>query len=155
MPDPAVVDPLKRIIVAIDLSIDHARRCIGTAATLLEGSPAAEREIVVISVIKNSDIVDTEGRVDHQKLELAEQAFRNLHEELVVKSGTFTFQRKVRSELIRADDVADAICDFCKASDADIVIVGRRGMGFLKGLILGSVSEKVVKSAPCSVLVVK
>jgi len=151
--DPTV-DSLKRIVVAIDLSIEHARRCIDIAANLLE-STAAEREIVVISVIKNSDVVDTEGRIDHQKLELAEQAFRNLHEELVVKSGTFTFQRKVRSELIRADDVADAICDFCKANDADVVIVGRRGMGFLKGLILGSISEKVVKNAPCSVLVVK
>lgn len=153
MKDPTV-DSLKRIVVAIDLSIEHARRCIDIAANLLE-STAAEREIVVISVIKNSDVVDTEGRIDHQKLELAEQAFRNLHEELVVKSGTFTFQRKVRSELIRADDVADAICDFCKANDADVVIVGRRGMGFLKGLILGSISEKVVKNAPCSVLVVK
>ncbi len=153
MKDPTV-DSLKRIVVAIDLSIEHARRCIDIAANLLE-STAAEREIVVISVIKNSDVVDTEGRIDHQKLELAEQAFRNLHEELVVKSGTFSFQRKVRSELIRADDVADAICDFCKANDADVVIVGRRGMGFLKGLILGSISEKVVKNAPCSVLVVK
>lgn len=153
MQDPAI-NSVKRIVVAIDLSIEHAKRCISMAATLLESS-AAEREIIVISVIKSSDIVDTEGKVDHRKLELAEQAFRDLHEALVVKSGAFTFQRKIRSELINADDVADAICDFCRANDADMVIVGRRGMGFLKGLILGSISEKVVKNAPCSVLVVK
>ncbi|MEW6603614.1 MAG: universal stress protein [Thermoproteota archaeon] len=154
MQDPTTINSVKRIVVAIDLSMEHAKRCISMAATLLESS-AAEREIIVISVIKNSDIVDTEGRVDHRKLELAEQAFRGLHDALVVKSGAFTFQKKIRSELLRADDVADAICDFCKANDADMVIVGRRGMGFLKGLILGSISEKVVKNAPCSVLVVK
>ncbi len=148
------INSVRRIVVAIDLSMEHAKRCISMAATLLESS-AAEREIIVISVIKHSDIVDTEGRVDHRKLEQAEQAFRSLHEALVIKSGAFTFQKKIRSELVKADDVADAICDFCSANDADMVIVGRRGMGFLKGLILGSISEKVVKNAPCSVLVVK
>lgn len=144
---------IRRIVVAIDSSIEHARRCIGMAATLLENS--TECELIVISIIKNDDIIDTEGKVDHRKLEQTEQSFRSVHEALVVNSGIFTFQKKVRSELIKASDVADAICDFCRASNADMVVVGRRGMGFLKGLILGSVSEKVVKNAPCSVLVVK
>jgi nucleotide-binding universal stress UspA family protein len=144
---------IKRLVVAIDLSAEHARKCVRVAAALLQSSP--DCELIVISIMKNEDIVDTEGKVDHGKLERIEQSFRSMHEGLVVNSGIFTFQKKVRSELIRADDAADAICDYCKSSDADMVIVGRRGVGFLKGLILGSVSEKVVKNAPCTVVVVK
>ncbi len=39
-------------------------------------------------------------------------------------------------------------------SDADLVVVGRRGLGSLKRLLMGSVSEGVVRHARCPVLVV-
>lgn len=146
------VTAIKRIVVAIDQSVEAAKRCIGTAAGIAN---ATSCEIIVITIIKNSDVADTEGRIDHQKLSSAKEEARKFHESLIVGSGAFTFEKKIRSEFIQAEDPADAICDFCKSADADLVIVGRRGMGFLKGLLLGSVSEKVVKNSPCAVLVAK
>ena len=38
---------------------------------------------------------------------------------------------------------------------ADILVVGRRGMGGFKGLLLGSVSSQIVSNAQCTVVVVK
>jgi nucleotide-binding universal stress UspA family protein len=69
----------------------------------------------------------------------------------------FTFKNKIRSEVIRAkdDDIANAICQYCLGAHVDLVIVGRRGIGFLKGMLIGSVSEKVVKNCECSVTIVK
>ena len=40
------------------------------------------------------------------------------------------------------------------ASDADLLVVGSRGLGGFKGLILGSVSQQCVQHAPCPVVIV-
>jgi len=50
-------------------------------------------------------------------------------------------------------DPADVIV--AAAHDSDLVVVGARGLGGMSRLLLGSVSEKVLRYAPCSVLIVK
>jgi nucleotide-binding universal stress UspA family protein len=40
------------------------------------------------------------------------------------------------------------------AKDADLVVVGKRGLNPLQRLVLGSVSSKVIHRAECDVLVV-
>jgi nucleotide-binding universal stress UspA family protein len=51
-------------------------------------------------------------------------------------------------------DPAAALLDFAETSRADLLAVGRRGGGSrLAGLLLGSVSEKLLQLAPCPLLV--
>ncbi|MEA2024717.1 MAG: universal stress protein [Actinomycetota bacterium] len=46
------------------------------------------------------------------------------------------------------------LIDVCKRVDADILVVGRRGAGLLRRMVVGSVANHVVHEAPCPVLVV-
>ncbi len=50
---------------------------------------------------------------------------------------------------------AEEILATAEARQVDLVVVGARGLGRLKRLLLGSVSEKVLRYAKCPVLVVK
>lgn len=46
-----------------------------------------------------------------------------------------------------------AICDAAEIEGADVIVLGSRGHGGLRRAVLGSVSDHVIRHAPCSVLV--
>jgi len=47
------------------------------------------------------------------------------------------------------------IISLAQKHKADLIVLGSRGLGALKGILMGSVSSYVVKNATCPVLVVK
>jgi nucleotide-binding universal stress UspA family protein len=49
----------------------------------------------------------------------------------------------------------NVLCERAEALNADVVVVGSRGRGAIKRMLLGSVSTYVVNNAPCPVLVVR
>lgn len=51
-------------------------------------------------------------------------------------------------------DVAQSLINIAASSSVEIIVLGRRGRGQLAGLLLGSVSQKLVSLAPCAVVVV-
>ncbi len=50
---------------------------------------------------------------------------------------------------------AEAILEVAKTRASDLIVMGTRGMGRLTGLLIGSVSQKVVAHADCPVLLVR
>ena len=46
------------------------------------------------------------------------------------------------------------LIDVCRRVDADVLVVGRRGAGLLRRMVVGSVANHVVHEAPCPVLIV-
>lgn len=52
-------------------------------------------------------------------------------------------------------DPAESICAYAREIEARLIAVGTRGHGTVASLLLGSVSQAVIRQAPCSVLVVR
>ena len=56
------------------------------------------------------------------------------------------------SRILRLGHPAETVVD--QAKGADLVVVGSRGLGGFRGLLLGSVSQQVAHHAPCPVVIV-
>ncbi|MGB5706290.1 MAG: universal stress protein [Arenicellales bacterium] len=80
---------------------------------------------------------------------LGEQIINNASA-IAIKAGV----ANVTSEIL-IGDYANNILEVAKKVDADIIVMGRRGLSNLKGFVTGSVSHKVSQRAECSVLTVK
>jgi nucleotide-binding universal stress UspA family protein len=55
----------------------------------------------------------------------------------------------------RQGDPADAILDVAEEEEADLIVVGNKGMTGAKRFLLGSVPNKVSHHAPCSVMIIR
>lgn len=53
-----------------------------------------------------------------------------------------------------AGDAADEMLDVAEAENADVLVLGRRGLGHVREILLGSVSQKVLHHADCTVAIV-
>ena len=56
---------------------------------------------------------------------------------------------------LKIGDPAKMILTYSKESDADLIVMGSRGLGAIKQIIMGSVSQYLVTHAECPVLVVR
>jgi nucleotide-binding universal stress UspA family protein len=54
--------------------------------------------------------------------------------------------------IVRKGHAADVLCEI--AADADLLVVGSRGLGGFRGLLLGSVSQQCAHHAPCPVVII-
>ena len=139
-----------RILAAVDGS-DVSDRVMDTAVSLTE-AVGASLEILYVSYFAS----DTDG--DEEDSWLPES----------VAGPT---SKKVNAALERALDrvpsplqvvehhkigvPSDEILAFIKENNIDIVVMGGRGLSAIQGFLMGSVSQSVLESAPCGVVIVK
>jgi nucleotide-binding universal stress UspA family protein len=137
---------IKNILLAIDGS-EYSNNALSYAANMAETYRATLW--LVHDFPHTSDLL---GYDDFEKLyakrKCAGQSILDAATELLGESAF-----EIRAEL-REGPEAESILNFAKNSQADIIVMGTRGMGALKGLLLGSVSRKVIHYALCPVMVV-
>ena len=54
-----------------------------------------------------------------------------------------------------SDNPAEEIVKYAKKHDIGLIVMGTHGRGTMAQLLVGSVAEKVVRTAPCPVLTVR
>jgi nucleotide-binding universal stress UspA family protein len=132
-----------KIVVGYDGS-DAAKRALESAASL--GGDQAR--IVVVAV---AEPYPRSGITIPANLDPVENRQRR-HD--LDEARQFLSERGIETETIQArGKPADALVE--AARDADLAIVGSRGLNRLQRLILGSVSSKLVHRAACDVLIVR
>ena len=136
----------KNILIAVDGS-DYSNKALAYARDMARTYRAT---LWLVHVFAHpSDLL---GYDDFEKL----FAKRKCAGQLVMDAATERLGEsdcEVREELVEGPE-AESILNCAKNSQADIIIMGTRGMGAIKGLLLGSVSRKVIHHADCPVMVV-
>jgi nucleotide-binding universal stress UspA family protein len=63
--------------------------------------------------------------------------------------------RDAKTVLVRLDVPSHAIVDYAASEPIDLIVMGTHGRRALAHVVMGSVAEKVVRTAPCPVLTVR
>jgi nucleotide-binding universal stress UspA family protein len=137
------------ILVPIDGS-DNSFRALDAALLLSEKLGA---NITVIHVMEEVPIT----HIGSEKMlnELLE-AYKKENQDILLKCTEIANQKAltIKTFLLQGNP-ASAILDYNKKEKFDLVIMGSRGLGKFKELILGSVSSKIVHHSPCAVLLIR
>ena len=138
---------MKRILVAYDGS-SSAEKAFALGLDLA-GKYSAEMH--VLAVARPPDFggdVETEAVVEHSK-QHCHQILKPLHALVSAnKSVVVHFD-------VRVGHPAEQIIRHAEEWQADLIVVGHRGRGFLERWLLGSVAKRVLSYAPCSVCVAR
>jgi nucleotide-binding universal stress UspA family protein len=137
-----------KLVVAVDGSA-HATKAVDAAGRLAAASHAD-----VIVVHQRSD-----GALDHGPTAPSDegadeaQAIVDVAVAALLAAGAASANGRVVRGL-RGEE-AQSIMDVAREEDADIVVVGPRGLGRLAGLLVGSVTDRLVQLSDRPVLVVR
>jgi nucleotide-binding universal stress UspA family protein len=150
-----MIDLPGRVLVATDGS-EHATLAVRAAADL---SNRADAELHVVHVRKPLPVQSSLSRPAY--FDRVFEEFSDVYEEETRQ----LMRRQVFRAKAEGADVADAhlregraaeeITGLARELAADLVVVGSRGVGPVKRLVEGSVSERVLRLAGCPTLVVR
>jgi nucleotide-binding universal stress UspA family protein len=133
-----------KVVIAYDGS-EHARKAL-QQLRLLNGPI----EAVLVSVVHGPvrSIRGTAIEVDPAEVEHARAALDTVAEEL----AAFGITARTR---LGTGEPADVVVEVAEEENAELIILGTRGLNLAKRIVMGSVSSSVLHHAPCSVLVVR
>ena len=134
---------MRPILVAYDGS-DSAKRALEEAVKRANGQP--------LTVVSVAELLPQFGRAGAMLVpEEDEERKRELAEAMQLLKD-----RGIEAKAIeRRGDAAEAIVDEAQTEDAELIVLGTRGLSGAKRWLMGSVSTRVVHHAPCNVLVVR
>ena len=137
---------MKNIVLAFD-GTEYSNRALQYAKTFAE---RFEATLWLVHIFTHTS--DLLGYEDYEKLYSKRKASGQtlLGEAFQELSNT---RLDVREKLEEGPE-AESILNIANNCQADLIVMGTRGHGTLKGLLVGSVSRKVIHHSSCPVMVV-
>ena len=146
---PEISSRIERVLVPVDGS-QGSERAMAYAAMV---SRATGAELIVVVAFDPPVAIRRKAgplEVQHERAEMEAEARELAAEAVVLLQGK---GHEARGIVIRGEP-AEAILELAERDRADLIVLGRRGHSTLKGLLVGSVSERVARHADVPVLLV-
>ncbi len=155
----------KNILVPFDGS-KHAMGAVKAALGLIKGSEDSKITILhVVSMSVAPTISESDPVLGSTPTYIDYLDYENLYDDSLTKKREKMIQEvtaefpNLPTERVEFDAIAhpspvQAIAEYCKSQSCDMIVMGRRGLGAIRGM-LGSVSSGVLRSTDLPVLTVK
>ena len=137
----------KKILAAIDGSV-HSNQVVSAA---IEYAQLLRSDIILVYCHMKFPSVMAQHQRDREI-----SAIIKFAEKLVSPHIEHIKMANIRvEERLMEEPAGIRISEIARIEKCDLIIMGSRGLTNLAGLIVGSVTNKVLQTAPCSVLVVR
>jgi nucleotide-binding universal stress UspA family protein len=130
-----------KILLAVDGS-EHSVRAAEAAAGIAKGADASI-EVIHVHEVGLFAPLESPREAD----ELVDGVVQELLANGVKAAGDVV--------VARTGSIVPAILDVAKVTEADLIVMGTRGLSDFSGLLVGSVAHKLIHHAGCPVLVVR
>ncbi|XRG79003.1 universal stress protein [Rossellomorea sp. GAMAL-10_SWC] len=134
-----------KIVVPYDNS-ELGKKALVTAINIAKQDE--EIELIVIMVVNIPYTVSYYRMMLEAEISAAQEILNEIEKKLN------SLPNKTKSFVLEGNPT-ETIVNFVKQEDADLVVMGSRGLSGLKEIFLGSVSHYVLQKATCPVLIVK
>jgi nucleotide-binding universal stress UspA family protein len=149
----------KKFLVAVDGS-DHGWKALDLATNLARVSDA---EVVILHVVPYEPMPEGfQQFAEIERIAAADQIFR-YHRDRTI-GDAITSEAEARAQKngfarvttqVAEGNPANEIVALAKSKRADMLFLGSRGVSDLKGMMMGSISHKVMHLAPCTCVAVR
>ena len=139
---------IKKILVPVDGS-EHASKAIEFAANLASQSDAIIHLLHVVKLTKIPEAIKEYVRAEEIQESPYFVALQTMGDQILIaakKEAEKKGAKYIETSVIQGDP-AETIINYANKVNFDMIVIGSRGLGSFKGLMLGSVSSKVCHAA--------
>ena len=140
---------IKRIVVAVDTS-DYSEMVVARASAI---AIAFSAEIHLISIVGLPKLVASEADIGIQDVRLCEKEFQE-HQKRLIDEYLKGHDLHIESRVLHGDP-SGKILSYANEIGADLIVMGSKAYGKVHRLLLGGVSEDVVRNAKCPVMIAR
>ncbi len=146
-----------KILVCTDGS-KYSQKALEKASVIVKGCNVNEVAIIHVYEKFDSFPISVEGNIEQTEINrLMMEEYKKKGEKILSEALKFIEGKNLKARtILKKGPPADTIISVAQEEGFDMIVIGSRGLGGLKKLFLGSVSNAIIQEVKnCSVLVAK
>ena len=135
-----------KILVSLDGSV-YSEKALLHACNLAKNY---QSNLVLLYVVEKSLSINLLDRNEYLEI------LRRFGNNVLLKGKRITTEQGIDSKIIMKEgNIVNEIIKLAKNEKCNLIIMGNKGLGATARFFLGSVSNKLANSSPCSIMIIK